>query len=260
MITKIIEQVKLTLDGNYPQYEENIKEFGQVQAVGCRKAGKRFDLSKHIRGMIYAQLSAQRVWKGIARNLEKIDNIFCDYRPDYLTHKDWRDLEKSLTDINCGNRRIGKQMKSLRHNINVLEDIQSQYGSVDAFVTSKAPYAIATEFGSGKRFKLKEIGFTLALEYLRNVGIDVVKPDTHICRMIGPERLGLMEVEPSPEGAYCCLMRMREQAQCSAVYLDNLLWLFAATGYGEICTRNNPKCNVCSVTLCMCHPASERQV
>ena len=124
-------------------------------------------------------------------------------------------------------------------------------------MTSQEPEVIASEFGSGTKFKLKEVGFTLAMEYLRNVGINVIKPDLHICRLIGPERLGFIDYEPSPEEAYQCLMELEGQVPESAIYIDNLLWIFAAQDYGNICTAN-PKCSECLVINCAKNPSNKR--
>ena len=38
----------------------------------------------HIRGLLYSQLSNQRPWAGIEKNLDKIDEIFMRYNPAKL--------------------------------------------------------------------------------------------------------------------------------------------------------------------------------
>ena len=40
------------------------------------------------------------------------------------------------------------------------------------------------------KYKLKYVGKALAWEYLRNVGVDGAKPDTHLKRILGSNRLG----------------------------------------------------------------------
>ncbi len=158
--------------------------------------------------------------------------------------------------IRCGNRKIAAQMETLARNIEMFESLAHEFGSMDAFVTSQEPERIAKELGSGRRYKLKEIGFTLAMEYLRNVGINAIKPDLHICRLIGPQRLGFINKEPTPEQAFSCLMRLADKSSENAVYLDTLLWIFAAKDYGNICTAT-PKCGECSVLLCLKHPSKQ---
>ena len=36
----------------------------------------------------------------------------------------------------------------------------------------------------------------------------------------------------------------KELHKCSAE-IDFILWSYCAKGYGEICTKRNPKCNLC---------------
>ena len=258
MIKQIIEQIKSTLSDQAVDYEKHIKDFGQVHANNERMKGKTFNFREHIKGLIYAQLSNQRSWGPIARNLETINKIFCEYNPEVLKIQDPNHLEAQIVSIKCGNRKIASQLAKLRSNIETFEKITLEYGNIDAFVTSDVPEKIAKELGSGKKYKLKEIGFTLALEYLRNIGINAIKPDLHICRLIGPERLRFIDKIPTPEEAYHCLMDLEHEIPESAVYLDNLLWIFAAKDYGNICTAN-PKCNYCSVELCVMHPSGKRK-
>ena len=58
----------------------------------------------------------------------------------------------------------------------MLQEIVSEYGSMDTYITSVPPEALVRDLSVG-RHQLYEIGPALAWEYLRNVGIDGVKPD-----------------------------------------------------------------------------------
>ena len=44
--------------------------------------------------------------------------------------------------------------------------------------------------GRYRHYKLHQVGEALAWEYIRNVGIDGAKPDTHIRRFLGSNRMG----------------------------------------------------------------------
>ena len=44
--------------------------------------------------------------------------------------------------------------------------------------------------GRYRHYKLHQVGEALAWEYIRNVGIDGAKPDTHIRRFLGSDRMG----------------------------------------------------------------------
>lgn len=82
-------------------------------------------------------------------------------------------------------------MNSLHKNIATMESIINEYGSMDAFVTSVSPLRMVEMLSSGKsKYKIAMLGETLAWEYIRNVGIDGCKPDTHLRRFLANERMG----------------------------------------------------------------------
>jgi thermostable 8-oxoguanine DNA glycosylase len=240
----LLDEIRETLKKQGFNFQKWINSFGQVEALEKRQKGKIFSLREHVRGLLLSQLSNNRPWGPIAENIERIGQIFLDYDPDLLKQADPDQLAEQIKNIRCGNRAIVKQMRCLRQNIEMFERI----GDIDQFVTSDAPDVVAREFAAGKH-KLIQVGFPLAMEYLRNVGINTVKPDLHVCRIIGPERLGLCEETPTPEQAHSVLMDLALQSQHSAMYIDNLLWLFAAKDYAAICTAK-PRCDVCLVTRC----------
>ncbi|MBR1681478.1 hypothetical protein IJ707_06795, partial [bacterium] len=101
-----------------------------------------------------------------------------------IKNSDYKYFISSLKSRSLGNRAISKQMETLNYNISVLEEIENEYGSLDDFVTRLKPNAISALLACKESpYALKQIGFPLALEYLRNVGIDTVKPDVHIVRI-----------------------------------------------------------------------------
>jgi hypothetical protein len=240
----MLDEIKETLNRQGLDYQRWIDDFGQVAALEQRQLGKVFTLREHVRGLLLAQLSNNRPWGPIARNRDHIDQIFMNYDPESLKEADPNRLATQIKGLRCGNRGIGKQMEGLRKNIETLERIDD----IDRYVQSDRSEVIANQFASGK-YKLVQIGFPLAMEYLRNVGIDTVKPDLHICRMIGPERLALCDETPSPEQAHDVLMKWAVNSDHSAMYIDNLLWLFAAKDYAAICS-SKPRCNICLVSKC----------
>jgi hypothetical protein len=69
----------------------------------------------------------------------------------------------------------------------------------------------------------------LALEYLRNVGIRAAKPDVHVLRILGGERLAYFLGKPAEREAVQLVADLATQIGCNETYLDNLLWLFCAS-------------------------------
>lgn len=250
------EKLERTLTQVGVDYRRVISEFGQVLASENRRSGTRFMLRDHVRGLILSFLSNQRPWGQIAKNLEVISRIFFDYDPSQVADTDPNVFVGKLCEIDCGNRAIKKQMFALRQNISTLKRIKNEHGSVDAFMTSRSPHEIAESLSKPGDYKLRQIGYALALEYLRNVGIEAIKPDLHIRRVLSGERLGFLDHYPSEEEAYHVLMDLSRHAGCNPVYLDNLLWLFCAQDYAGIC-GSTPKCGECEFQNVCNYPKPE---
>lgn len=224
-----------------------------LEAVNARKNGKSFSFEEHLRGFIYAQLSAMVSWKKIKDNQQRLDEIFCNFDRLQLKEKSAEDLINEITTIKCHNPYTTKnQMRSLKANIETFEKIEQEYGSLENFITHSTPSNIIKLFAdSNSAYKLKYAGVALVCEYLRNVGVDIIKPDRHLIRIL--HRLGaLFELGYNPADNYkftqvfrCC-KKLGNLANLSQVKLDFLLWNYCSKGYGEICTAI-PKCEKCVI-------------
>ena len=79
------------------------------------------------------------------------------------------------------------------------------------------------------------------------MGIDGVKPDIHVCRFLGADRMGESEQEQAaPDEAVAIVRKMSEQLHLPMVEIDSILWSYCASHYGEICTAT-PHCDACVV-------------
>ena len=93
-------------------------------------------------------------------------------------------------------------MESIQYNISILEKIEEEFGSIDNFITSKPVEEVAECFADEKsHYKLKQMGMALTMEYLKNVGLSGMKPDTHLLRICGPERLDIIP-KPTLKSSY----------------------------------------------------------
>ncbi len=244
---ELLYGLKTTLKQQGFDYDQAIKEFGQVDASEERAAGKPFAFRDHLRGLLLAQLSAQKPWKKIAQNLDPIHRIFLDYDPDALEQADPSRLKEDIFAIRCGAIATAEQMRNLATNIATLRRIERDFGSLDNFVTSRRPLDIATKIADDRSlYRLHQVGVPLALEYLKNVGIPAIKPDRHVHRILGAERLGYFSGKPTDQHVAQVAAKLAAEANCNATYLDNVLWLFCAEGYGEVCGAK-PKCNICEL-------------
>lgn len=216
--------------------------------VTDRKNGKKFKMSDHIRGLIYAQLSNQRKWSYVEPHLDEIDKIFFEYDIDKIKQHPGEYFNKKISAIKCSNRGFSRAMEGLNDNLATFENLQKKYGSVDKFVTSKPAYEIVELLSqSGSEYKLKMVGEALAWEYLRNVGIDGAKPDVHMRRFLGADRMGTGSHSPaSTEEVYNQVKDLSETTGISMTSIDTIIWCYCADDYGEICTAS-PNCQDCVI-------------
>lgn len=213
-----------------------------------RVAGKCFSFSEHLKGVIYSLLSAQTVWANVERHKDDIDILFFFYVPSSILEHDYTYYVNGLHRIGCGSRLTNNQMKALPDIIATMQRIVNDYGSMDAFVTSAPVDDIVKKLSAGgSKYKLRQIGPALAWEYLRNVGIDGAKPDVHMKRILGCNRLGASRSEnASDEEVINTVRNLSKKTGLWMGQIDYLFWAYCATDKGEICTAE-PKCNKCVI-------------
>lgn len=220
-----------------------------IKSIRNRQNGKRFSLNEHIKAMIYALLTNQTVWNRIVPFLGDIDKVFHDYDAVFIKTHNPDDFAEKIFCLKCGNRSTRKQMSALKGNIEVFERLEQEYGAVDTFIGERSSAAVVAAFSqAGSTYKLDMMGEALVWEYLRNVGIDGVKPDTHIRRFLGSNRMGAADAgtPATVSEIYEQVDRLSEKTGLLKAEIDNLIWSFCAEGYGEVCTAK-PHCDECPI-------------
>jgi len=213
-----------------------------------RKEGKEFDVSEHIKGFIYALLTDQTKRKHMEFRLRMIDKLFFDYDIDKLKSTPPEYFYHGLFELKCGNMYTKAQMEALQSNIAIFEQIEKEYKSLDAFVTSAPADEIVKKLSdTDSPYKLQMTGEALTWEYIRNVGIDGAKPDTHLRRFLGKNHLGSGNSSPaSIHETIKQVERLSQKTGFTKTEIDYLIWSYCADGYGEICT-SLPHCEKCVV-------------
>lgn len=228
------------------KWEENVTNANLKK----RAEGYTFTDKEHLQNLIYAFLTAQRPWKPIVPHLSEIDEIFCNYDFAEIKKQDYHKFLDDILAIKCGNRQLAAQMKALHGNIRTLETIIRDYGSLDSFIMSDRPDIIVKKLtDSGSEYKIKQLGESLAMEYLKNIGIDVVKPDVHLRRFLGKARMGAdtkNDVASVPE-VLAQVDKLAEETGLTRIEIDSLIWLFCSSGNGEICAAS-PRCDECVIS------------
>lgn len=256
-------EIKITADGqetntsnksmiqridNYLKQNKVVDIKREKNAVIERQRGKQFTFEEHLRGLIYSLLTNQRKWSEIEPKLPQIDKLFFYYNVAEIRKHTGLYFEKGVRNLKCGNISIKKQMEYLHSNIEVFQLIESQYGSLDRFVLSKKPDKIVELLSSyNSKYKLKGVGSALAWEYLRNVGIDGSKSDTHLKRFFGAERIAVSRMqEATDDEVIRAVERLSKESGYTKFEIDYLIWCYCASGKGEVCTKV-PQCWKCVI-------------
>lgn len=209
------------------------------------KAGVKFTKRDHCEGLILSILSANRPWIGIEQNLDKLQEVFHGYDPDFLRSADPDKLTSDVVAIDCGNRRIRKQMEELSYNVSILDYYENKFGDVDApmQMAVENPLEVLWCFSDNKSMlKFKGVAIALAAQYMKNMGIDLVKPDIHLRRIL--QRFGWSLTYPDEMETIRICKQVAEQYGVTQTEVGTTLWQFCAIGYLRICGER-PQCGRC---------------
>jgi endonuclease III len=246
--------------------EKNGKLIEPAQAALDIKDHKKLSFETHIKYMIHSQLSNQDKWANVKEIIKKIDAVFFNYDIKEIKSKDWEYFYEKIRNIKPHIRGVSLkgQMKNLHANITIMEKIDNDNknnGGLDSYVTSKPPKEIIKSFVGEN--KLSYMGVSLVCEYLKNVGVECVKPDTHIMRFLSRTRRGFLNkneayISKKEElketiwndndkfEAIDIIEKMEKISSKKASDIDRIIWSYCAKEYGDICSKT-PKCNKCLI-------------
>lgn len=233
-----------------------------------RRDGGDFTVSDHIRGMVYSMLTSGAAWNRLEPHIDTatgqipvIDDIFYQYDVNALLNAAPAVLVGRVKEHRLGTQYLTNQISALIGvNIGKLLAIEKEYGSVDHFYQSLADKndnlkTLLRELATaGKPYKLAQLGEALTAEYLKNVGYDIGKPDRHIRRILGSEYLGCSKHQDVPPyEAIDIIADIAKSLNKPAAEMDYILWAYCASGFGEVCTKKNPKCMELCIAKSFCH-------
>lgn len=233
--------------------------------IDKRENGGTFTIQDHIRAMVYSMLTSGAPWNRVEPSIDietgrvlLIDEIFYQYDIDTLLNTDPMYLVERVKQHKLGTQYIKNQMVALiGTNIGKMLSLEKEYGSIDNFYqnfidtdpTLKTLVKVLS--AEGKPHKYIQMGEALTAEYLKNVGYDIAKPDRHIRRILGSNVLGCSDSEIAPiYEAFDLVAEIARATGKRIAEVDYILWSYCANGYGEICTVNKPKCDICVVEHC----------
>lgn len=101
------------------------------------------------------------------------------------------------------------------------------------------------------KFKLHLVGLGICCEFFKNIGIDEFKPDVHATRFMNRININRSNVRVSgkPEDVREIGIKMADTLKVPRASVDGHVWVFCAEDEGEICTGDDPKCELCQLRI-----------
>lgn len=272
---EIVEGISEMLRAKGINVMEQIRNLGQIALIERRINGVEFTIEDYLRGLMYALSSQTRTWqRDVMPYIDQIDRILFNYNINQLVDADQEELRRQIQATRANIFRPERTIENLVINIPVIQHLRplieetfEDLGNTDNLIQRINNFAQRLS-DPNSADKLSGIGIGLVGDFLKNLGIPSLKLDTHIKRIGGTWRLGFL---PTINDESTADTKRVIQAQtdfnafseniniegvpglAKVVYLDNLIWMFGAEGYGEIC-KANPECNECLLRDGCNHP------
>jgi DNA-3-methyladenine glycosylase I len=187
-----------------------------------------------------------------------------------LVTKKWPAITEAFSEFNIGkvskygeeniqnlmnNLAIIRHERKLRacvHNAKKMKELSEEFGSFGEFL--KQSNANPAKLRHELTLKFKYLGDILVLDYLKDIGIDVIKPDVHVLRLFF--RLGFTKSRESTKDNINRIMdlaeRTKQETAEKMAVIDAVFWIYGGGGDGHvkkaICKENGPVCYECPLT------------
>ena len=180
----------------------------------------------------------------------EIKKAFSNYDINKVSQYTEKDFKKMMDNPELVRNR--RKLKACIENAKIMKEISEKYGSFGEYLDQNKDDIKKLKEELIKNFHY--LGNVLVLEYLKEVGIDAIKPDVHVVRVM--HRLGLVDSERiSPENIDKVVEVASEMSQLTKEKLsviDAIFWIYGGSGDNHvkraICSKNKPLCNECPLT------------
>ena len=179
-----------------------------------------------------------------------IKQAFSNYDINKVSRYTSKDLEKMLDNPRLIRNR--RKLNACIENAKIMREISEQYDSFGKYLNENKNNLKELKEKLIKRFYF--LGNVLVLNYLKEIGIDAIKPDVHVIRVM--YRLGLLNSETmSPENIDKVVEVAKKMSELTAEKLniiDAIYWMYGGSGDNHvekaICSKNKPLCKECPLT------------
>lgn len=137
-------------------------------------------------------------------------------------------------------------------NARAMSALSQEFGSFGEFLScNKDDRELKRQLAS----KFMYVGETVASDYLKDIGMDFIKPDVHVVRVFF--RLGFIGSEDLTRNISDEIVKVAEAFKRATSeklsVIDAVFWMYGGGGDGHVkkamCNKNNPYCNECPLTI-----------
>lgn len=179
-----------------------------------------------------------------------IKKAFSNYDISKVSQYTDEDLKKMMSNPKL--IRNKRKLKACIENAKIIKEISTKYGFFGEYLERNKNNLKKLKEDLIKKFHY--LGNVLVLEYLKEVGIDAIKPDVHVVRVM--HRLGLIDSERISLGNIDNVVEVANRiSQLTGEKLsvvDAIFWIYGGGGDNHvkkaICSKNKPLCNECPLT------------
>jgi len=181
---------------------------------------------------------------------DDIKEAFSNYDICEVSQYTNKDLEKMMNNPKL--IRNKRKLRACIENAKIMSEISKRYGSFGEYLNRNKNDLKKLKEDLINRFLY--LGNVLVLEYLKEVGIDAIKPDVHVVRVM--HRLGLIDSERlTTENVNKVVEMANKISQATGEKLsviDGVFWIYGGSGDNHVqkamCSKSKPLCNECPLT------------
>jgi DNA-3-methyladenine glycosylase I len=186
----------------------------------------------------------------VTKRWPSIREAFAYFDIKKVSEYDEQDLRRLMNNPNI--IRNKRKLEACIYNAKKMKELSEQFGSFGEFLDYNKNNFVILEHKLVNNFRY--LGNIVVLDYLKDIGMDIIKPDVHVMRVFF--RLGFIESEDQTRENINKLIEIAEQIKRETgeklAVIDAVFWIYGGGGDGHvkkaICSKNEPSCYECSLT------------
>ena len=229
-LTNLYSKILEKLSAN-PDFVRDVKDYRTVDY-------HNWEDNDFLETMALVIFSTTLDWEIVKRKWKAIKIAFSNFNVSDVASYSEKDVKRLLKTPDIIPNKL--KIKGIIQNAKEMQEVIREYGSFANFICFY-PYDLKRDLID----KFKFIGEKTVLDFMKEMGFPVIKDDKHIRRVL--YRLGLTPSEDvNQEEILKIGKEIAQTVNERACVIDCVFWTFGR----EVCTKQKPNCDGCSLTFC----------